>query len=139
MTPQRGIFMSFSKILIKNAFKGNSKELSKGLNKQNPDIEWVGLRGGDPNKKYLFLELENIILYFSSEKIQNLNDIAYIGEERAKKYNCQPFYIYLRPFVGCFLSKILLKYNIAIYSALDKDFMIFVLKHFDSFHLMFTA
>ena len=51
----------------------------------------------------------------------------YIGPEVAQYFNTNPFYLYLRPCVFGFLNAIKQKYELAIYSRLDKKLLIFLL------------
>jgi len=51
----------------------------------------------------------------------------FIGPEVAKYFNRAPFYLYLRPFVFGFLNSIKQKYELAVYSKLDKKLLIFLL------------
>ena len=121
-------YEKFRKLYLK-ALKRNVRI---NLQKESLPIE------ADPRKKFLFVELENVILYFSLTTVDNLPLLGYIDEDTAFEYNCKPFYLYLRPFAVSLFNKVTSKYNLAIYSCLDKDFITLLLSYMPGHEDLFT-
>ena len=77
----------------------------------------------------MFIEISNVIFYLSTEEIPNLPLIKYYDEYEAKILNCNPFYLYQRPFSVSFLCKMANEFNIIVYSSLNKDLLSSILEN----------
>ena len=88
--------------------------------------------------KYLFIELESILFFMTKKQIDNLPLLQYVDEVTARKLGWEPFYLYLRPFLIWFLSTISKKYNIALYSSLNKKLIGYILDNFENSHVYFS-
>jgi hypothetical protein len=86
---------------------------------------------GDDDKKYLIMEIENVIFYLSHKQIDHLPFLGEVDAETAKELNLRPFYLYLRPFAISFLMKVNQKYNIGIYSSFNKELVYFLLGYLE--------
>lgn len=91
------------------------------------DVRYVRLGHHDPQKKLLFFELENTFVLLSHECLDDLPYYCYVGKKIARRFGMTDFYVYLRPFTLWFLNIINEVYELAVYSSLDKQLVIFLL------------
>lgn len=135
-TPDRYIFEFYSN----DQFDKFKKIFYKAMKKRKAEAverEDLTLIGNHSNK-YLFMELENVLFYFSQVEVPDLPLLKYFSSLEAAEINCKPFYLYLRPFTVNLLTTVCKKYNIALYSSLDRKVLEFVLEHFQNYYSYFT-
>lgn len=94
---------------------------------------------GEEDKKYLMMEIENVIFYLSHKQIDHLPFLGEVDAETARELNLRPFYLYLRPFAISFLMKVSQKYNIGIYSSFNKELVFFLLGYLEDQQELFQS
>lgn len=79
------------------------------------------------SKKMLFIEIMNTLVLITEQDIGTLPYYWYVSKRIGRRFGRGEFYVYLRPFTFGFLNIIKERFDLAIYSSVDKEFLIFIM------------
>lgn len=108
-------------------FKQSYLQFLEDFDNYDENVTKIQIGECEPEKKMIFLEILDTIIMVSKKELTTLPYYWYVSKKIGRKFGMGEFYIYLRPFTFGFLNLIKEKYDIAVYSKLPKNFLIFLI------------
>jgi hypothetical protein len=75
----------------------------------------------------LFFEIIDTLVMITKKELPTLPYYWYVSKKIGKRFGRGDFYVYLRPFTFGFLNIVKERFDLAIYSSVDKEFLVFLL------------
>lgn len=125
-TPDRYLYEFYHRPQYEEFKKEYLKYLKKYTHQEDL-VRYIKIGAQATERNMLFLEILDTFVMISKTELTTLPYYCYVSKRIAKKFGFGEFYVYLRPFTFGFLNVIKEIYDLAIYSSLNKNFLIFLM------------